>query len=214
MSNVISLSGPQKGPAAGGAPKSLVILLHGYGSDGNDLFGLVPLLAPHLPNTHFISPNAPFPCEMSPSGYQWYSLRDWSPSSLLKGAEEAAPHLHHFANQQLELHGLKEHQLAWIGFSQGTMMSLHVALKRKEACAGVVGFSGALVAREIVSKPPVCLIHGDADMVVPFQAMAHAEEGLKQEGVSVTSLRRPGLGHGIDPDGLDAAVNFLKGKLA
>jgi phospholipase/carboxylesterase len=210
MENTKQLSGPERLCATGGKPDSLVILLHGYGSDGNDLIGLAPLLAQHLPNTHFISPNAPFACEMSPGGHQWFSLRDWSPSNMLKGAEEAAPLVHHFANAQLERLGLTEDRLAWVGFSQGTMMSLHVALKRKRACAAVVGFSGALVVREIIAKPPVCLIHGDSDTVVPFAAMSMAEQTLKQAGVPVTTLGRPNLGHGIDPEGLDTAASFIK----
>lgn len=214
MTHAIQLDGPQRPPVDGAAAQSLVILLHGYGSDGHDLLGLAPLLAQHLPHTHFISPHAPFPCEMAPSGHQWFSLRDWSPATMLKGAEEAAPALHHFASSQLARLKLPEHKLAWIGFSQGTMMALHTALNRHEACAGVVGFSGALVVNKISVKPSVLLVHGDADTVVPFQAMAMAQQGLQQAGVPVTSIRRPGLGHGIDPEGLDAAATFLKEKLS
>ncbi len=208
------LSGPQRAPLSGGKPESIIILLHGLGSDGNDLIGLAPLLAQQLPNTHFISPNAPFACDMSPGGYQWFSLRDWSPENMLKGANEDVPYLQELADAQLKRFGLPESKLAWGGFSQGTMMSLHVALGRKEACAGVVGFSGACLARNIISKPPVCLVHGDADMVVPFQAMGMAEAALKAAGVPVETHRRPGLGHGIDPEGLDIAIAFLKKRLA
>jgi phospholipase/carboxylesterase len=171
----ITLSGPERAPAAGGKPKSLVILLHGLGSDGQDLISLAPFFAPSLPHAHFISPNAPAPCDMAPSGYQWFSLRDWSPQTMLKGAHEAAPILRHFIDAQLKRFGLEEDRLALIGFSQGTMMSLYASLRRPKPCAAVVGFSGALIGEQgIVSKPPVCLIHGTDDMVVPFAAMSRA----------------------------------------
>lgn len=195
---------------SGGKPTSLVILMHGLGADGNDLIGLAPLLAEHLPDTHFISPNAPFACDMAPYGHQWFSLCDWSPASMLAGAEAVAPIVHAFADEQLKRFSLSERQLAWVGFSQGTMTSLHVALQRKEACAAAVGFSGALITKTITAKPPVCLIHGDSDMVVPFAAMSMAEQTLKSAGVSVATHARAGLGHGIDPEGLDIASSFLK----
>lgn len=191
-----------------------MILLHGLGSDGNDLIGLAPLLAQALPNMHFISPNAPFACDMAPMGYQWFSLREWSPASMLRGADEAAPYLHAFADAQLARFNLPENRLIWCGFSQGTMMSLHTALQRKHACGGVVGFSGSLVTQAITCKPPACLIHGDADMVVPFQAMTMAEQTLKQAHVPVETHRRPGLGHGIDPEGIDIAIRFIQERLA
>ena len=122
------LSGPEQKPLSGGKPKSLMFLLHGLGADGDDLIGLAPMLAQALPDTHFISPNAPQPCDMAPYGRQWFSLRDWSPASMLKGAEATAPTLHAFADEQLKRFGLTEDKLVWGGFSQGTMMSLHVAL--------------------------------------------------------------------------------------
>lgn len=208
------LSGPEHPPASGKKPKHLVILLHGYGADGNDLIGLAPMLAEALPDTHFISPNAPFPCEISPFGRQWFSLTDWSPTSMLSGAQKAAPILNLFIDAQLTRFGLSEDKLAYIGFSQGTMMSLFVALRRQRHCAAVVGFSGSLIGEEgIVSRPPVCLIHGDMDNVVPFGAMGLAEASLKHEGVKVETHQRPGLAHGIDPEGLDIATRFLKERL-
>lgn len=209
------LSGPESQPASGGKPDSLIVFLHGLGSDGQDLISLAPFFAPQLPGAHFISPNAPYPCDMAPMGYQWFSLRDWSPATMLKGAHEAAPALNLFLDAQLKRFGLPDSKLALVGFSQGTMMSLYTALRRPKPCAGVVGFSGALVGEQgVTAKPPVCLIHGDQDMVVPFGAMALAEALLKHEGVAVTAHARPDLGHGIDPDGIDIACKFLKSKLA
>jgi phospholipase/carboxylesterase len=210
----ILLSGPQIGPAKGGKPKSLIILLHGLGSDGQDLISLAPFFAPDLPHAHFISPNAPYPSDMAPMGYQWFSLRDWSPQTMLKGAHEAAPALNLFIDVQLKRFGLSEDRLALIGFSQGTMMALYTALRRPKACAGIVGFSGAMIGEEgIISKPPVCLVHGQQDTVVPFGAMALAGAVLKAHGIPYETHARPDLGHGIDPEGLGIAAKFLKGKL-
>jgi len=210
----ITLSGPEAPPAKGGAPQSLVILLHGLGSDGQDLISLAPFFAPALPHAHFISPNAPYPCDMAPGGYQWFSLRDWSPQSMLKGAHEAAPALNLFIDMQLKRFNLKDDRLALVGFSQGTMMALYTALRRPAACAGVAGFSGAMIGEEgITAKPPVCLIHGTQDMVVPFGAMALAEAVLRKHGIPLETHARPDLGHGIDPEGLAIAGRFLKAKL-
>lgn len=210
----IRLPGPELTPLSGKKPSSLVILLHGYGADGNDLIGLAPALASPLPNTHFIAPDAPFPCEMSPYGKQWFSLRDWSPESMLRGAQAAAPALHSFIDTQLERFALKEEKLALVGFSQGTMMALYVALRRQAACAAVVGFSGAMIVGDsITSKPPVCLIHGENDNVVPFGAMGLARTALEHADIKVQSHARPALGHGIDDRGLEIAITFLKSTL-
>jgi len=210
----IQLSGPERAAAAGGDPKHLVLLLHGLGADGDDLIGLVPLMADLLPHAHFIAPNAPERCDMSPYGYQWFSLRSWSPQSMLKGAQDAAPKLNLFIDAQLKRFNLTEDRLALVGFSQGTMMSLYTALRRPKPCAAVVGFSGALVGEAgVTSMPPVCLIHGDQDTVVPYGAMGLAEAVLKHEGISVETHTRRGLGHGIDPQGIDIATAFLKARL-
>ena len=209
------LSGPVHKPASGGKPRQLVMLLHGLGADGNDLIGLAPVLAQVLPDAEFVSPNAPFPCDMAPYGYQWFSLQDRSPESILAGVRAAAPTLDVFIDDALASRGLAEKDLALIGFSQGTMMSLYVGLRRARPVAGIVGFSGALVgaellAAEVRAKPRVLLVHGDADTMVPFQALAMAERTLEAAGVPVETLTCPGLGHGIDEAGLTAAARFLK----
>jgi phospholipase/carboxylesterase len=214
-----TLSGPIHKPAAGGKPRQLVILLHGLGADGNDLIGLAPVLAQVLPDAEFVSPNAPFPCDMAPYGYQWFSLQDRSPDTILAGVRAAAPVLDAFIDEALAARGLAEKDLALIGFSQGTMMSLYVGLRRARTVAGIVGFSGALVgaellAAEIRAKPRVLLVHGDADTMVPFQALGLAERSLAAAGVPVETLVCPGLGHGIDEAGLKAAARFLKEVLA
>ncbi len=206
-----TLSGPELKPA-GGTAKKLVIFLHGYGSNGDDLIGLAPLMRDGLPDVHFLSPNAPAPCGMGGWGFEWFPLIDRSQAVMKAGAESAAPILDAYIDAQRERFGLQDSDIALVGFSQGTMMSLHVALRRKQALAGVVGFSGAMVGGNegVTSRPPVCLIHGDADDVVPFQAMAHAAHQLAGAGVQVETHARPGLPHGIDPEGIETAVTFLQ----
>ena len=212
--DVQNLDGPRHGPKEGETVSRLVVLLHGLGADGNDLISLAPMLAPLLPETAFVSPDAPFPCDMAPMGRQWFSLQNPSDESVLAGVQQAAPILDAFLDQELARHGLSDDKMVLLGFSQGTMTALHVALRRAAPCAGVIGFSGALVkpellSQELLSRPPVLLIHGEADEVVPFPAMPAAEAALKAHQVPVASLARPGLGHGIDQEGLEFAARGL-----
>jgi phospholipase/carboxylesterase len=218
MSDLYALDGPKFGPAAGGKPQSLVLLLHGLGADGNDLISLAPYWAPLLPNTEFVSPHAPFPCDMAPYGRQWFSLQDRTPAMMLAGVRAAAPILDAFIDAELKKRGLGDDKLALVGFSQGTMMSLYVALRRPHPCAGVLGYSGALVGAEgligeVTSRPPVLLVHGEADPIVPFQAMAVAAAGLRAAGITVETLARPGLPHSIDDAGLTKGGAFLAQRL-
>jgi phospholipase/carboxylesterase len=208
------LDGPRHGVEGGKPARALVVFLHGLGADGNDLISLAPMLAPVLPDTAFASPHAPYPCDMAPMGRQWFSLQDRDPDVLLDGVRDAAPLLNAFLDQELKALGLGDDRLALVGFSQGTMTALHCALRRPQAAAVVVGFSGALLkpevlGNEIVSRPPVLLVHGDADEVVPFQALALAEEALELNGVPVAAYARPGLGHGIDQEGLQLGAMAL-----
>lgn len=212
------LTGP-RADAASGEKDSLVILLHGYGADGNDLFGLGQALAPHLPNTAFRSPNAPEACAVNPGGYQWFPISwlDGSPESAMKeGAERAARTLHAYLDEVLEEEGLTPDRVAIIGFSQGTMMSLNVMLRRAEPFAALVGFSGRLVEIDgtgpITSKPPVLLIHGDQDEMVPVESIHEARGALTEAGVDVNWHISQGIGHGIAPDGLGLALEFIKSR--
>ena len=143
-----TLSGPSAAPAAGGPPRQLVVLLHGVGADGADLITLSQAMGPLLPNARFVAPNGPEPCDMAPVGYQWFSLSDRDPAKMLAGVLRSAPLIDAFIDEELARDGLGDHQLALLGFSQGTMMSLHVAPRRPQAMAAVLGFSGALLAPE------------------------------------------------------------------
>ena len=172
-----------------------------------------------LPEAEFVAPNAPQPCDMASFGYQWFSLRDWSEEFMRRGLLEAAPVLDDFLDRLLADRGLTPDRLALAGFSQGTMMALHVAPRRAAAMAGVVGYSGALLApqdlaAEARQRPPVFLAHGMVDTVVPFAAMGAAEAALRANGFSVECDARPGLGHGIDAEGIARGGHFLKRVLA
>ncbi len=216
---MIELDGPRLGPADGGPAKALVVMLHGVGADGNDLIGLAPMWAPLLPGVAFVSPNAPEACDMAPYGYQWFSLQDRRPAAMLAGVQAAAPVLNAFLDRELERLGLGPDRLALVGFSQGTMTALYTAPRRPVAIAGVLGYSGALIGAdaltaEATAKPPVMLVHGTADPIVPFSAMTAAEQSLRSAGIPVESHARPGLAHGIDEDGLRLGVGFLKRVLS
>lgn len=203
------------GPASERAPQQIVILLHGLGSNGKDLISLAPYYAQVLPDAVFVSPDAPFPCDMAPIGYQWFSLRDRAPQRILEGIKQAAPRLDAFIDGQLEHYGLEDKDLALVGFSQGTMMSLYTGPRRKERIAGVLGYSGALIWEDdtdmaSLQKPPIMLIHGDADNVVPVQASYQAKELLEKAGFDVETHVTPGLMHGIDEAGIRNGQTFFR----
>ena len=214
MADIETLSGPGLEPASGGAAKQLVIFLHGVGADGNDLIGLAPYFQQVLPDARFISPNAPFPFDMAPYGFQWFSLQDFTEEARLAGADRAAPILNAFIDSELAKDSLSEESLALIGFSQGAMMSLHVGLRREKQLAAIISYSGLLVGKErleseIKSKPPVLLTHGTVDPVLPFDFLAEAETGLNELGVETVVHARPGLPHGIDEECIRLGQGFL-----
>lgn len=217
---VRELQSARKG-AAKGAAKSAVIFLHGYGADGTDLLGLSDPLAPHLPDTAFYAPDAPERCVNNPFGYQWFPI-PWLDGSSEEAAREsmlaAIDDLNAFVDRVLADEGLEPSALALVGFSQGTMMSLHIAPRRDQPLACVVGFSGRLLnpqalEGETVSRPPVLLIHGDADEMVPVQSLPEAADALVKAGFETYAHISKGTGHGIAPDGLSLALGFLHDKL-
>lgn len=204
-----------------GAARSVVVFVHGYGADGADLLGLADPLAPHLPDTAFYSPNAPEPCAGNPFGRQWFPI-PWldgsSEEAARQGLLRAAEDLNGFLDGILQAEGLGPEALALVGFSQGAMISLHVAPRRAAPVAGVVAISGRLLqpdalATEAQVKPPVLLIHGDQDDVVPFQDMALAGNALVAAGFETFGHVMQGTGHGIAPDGLGVALQFLAERL-
>lgn len=212
------LDGPRVPPANGQRPRQLVVLLHGFGADGNDLIELAPYLARSLPEAQFVSPHAPERCEMAPQGRQWWGIRSFSPAERRAGAEKAAPGLDAFLDAELERYGLTGGDLALVGFSQGTMMALQVGLRRTPVPAAIVGFSGALAAPETLAgqatgAPPVLLVHGDADEMLPVTEMLDAASGLGAAGVPCLWHVSAGIGHSIAQDGLDLAARFLADAL-
>jgi phospholipase/carboxylesterase len=206
------LDGPRLMPKSGPATH-LVVLCHGYGSDGNDLIGLAPHWQKALSHAAFVSPNAPDRCDMAGAGYQWFPLSRLDPQETLRGTQAAAPKLDAFLDAELSRLGLTGDRLALVGFSQGTMMALSVGLRRKPSPAAIVGFSGMLAGSETLphldAPPPVLLVHGDADQVIPPSALFMSATALGAAGVPVQWHVSKGLGHGIDPFGLGLAQKFL-----
>ena len=205
--------------AVSGKADSLVVLLHGYGADGNDLMALGQDWAPQMPNTAFASPNAPFPLPMAgPSGRQWFELTMRDPSEYWRGVNEAAPVLNAYLDEELARYELAGNRLALVGFSQGTMMALHVGLRRMPQLAAIVGYSGRLagpehLADEIRARPPILLSHGDQDELIPVDALHDASAALAACEIAVQWHISPGLGHGIDLTGLRLGEDFLKKNL-
>jgi phospholipase/carboxylesterase len=217
------LNGPRLEPRAGGAARQLVVFLHGYGADGNDLIEIGRAWQPLMPNAAFVSPHAPEPCAMAGAGRQWFGLTFRDPDERWRGVNSAAPILERFLDAELERRKLPPSALALIGFSQGTMMALHVGLRRAAAPAAIVGYSGMLVlpadavtealAGEIRSRPPVLLVHGDRDDLIPAQALFQAAQGLSELGVPTEWHLSAGIGHGIDGEGLRHGGEFLARRL-
>lgn len=207
--------------AQSGTTQNVVMFLHGYGADGADLLGLADPLAPLMENTTFIAPDAPEKCVANPFGYQWFPI-PWldgsSPEEAEAGIERATADLNGFIDQVLEDEGISPENLGIIGFSQGTMMALQVLPRRAEPVGGIVGFSGRLMeaerlSEEVKSKPPVMLVHGDQDDVVPPASLEQAARALASLEFEVYAHMSQGTAHGIAPDGLEFAVQFLKEKL-
>jgi len=212
------LDGPRLEPRSRTA-RQLVVFLHGYGADGNDLIEIGRAWQQILPDAAFASPHAPRPCGQAPTGREWFPLTFRDPNERWTGVNAAAPVLESFLDAELKRHNLPASALALVGFSQGTMMALHVGLRRASAPAAIVGYSGLLVlppdgepdsvAADIRARPPVLLIHGDSDELIPVQALFLASQGLAALEVPVEWHISAGIGHGIDGEGLRHGGEFL-----
>jgi phospholipase/carboxylesterase len=217
------LTGPSVPPRAGGAARQLVVLLHGVGADGHDLIDLAAQWAPALPHAAFVSPDGPEPYDMIPPGMahhgrQWFSLADRTPSVLEAGIARARPAVDAFLDAELARLGLPPDAYALMGFSQGAMTALYVGLRRAVPPRAILAYSGSLLAPDAVAalpaQPPVLLVHGEADEVVPVARSRAAEATLRAAGLTVDALYVPRLGHGIDPSGLSAGGLFLQRAFA
>jgi phospholipase/carboxylesterase len=216
------LDGPSIAPHSRHA-KQLVVFLHGYGADGNDLIDIGRAWQNLLPDTAFVSPHAPRPCGQAPTGREWFPLTFRDPGERWAGVTMAAPALDAFLDAELARLNLPPSALALVGFSQGTMMALHVGFRRQVSPAAIVGYSGMLAlpedidpqrfAAEIRSRPPVLLVHGDQDPLIPVQALFQAAQGLASLGVPVEWHISAGIGHGIDQEGLRQGGEFLARNL-
>jgi len=213
------LNGPRLEPRAGGTTRQLVVFLHGYGADGNDLIEIGRAWREFLPEAAFVSPHAPRPCGQAPGGREWFPLTFRDPDERWNGVTAVAPILTQFLDAELARRGLAASALALVGFSQGTMMALHVGLRRPVAPEAIVGYSGLLVVPpgggidamrgEIIARPPVLLVHGDRDDLIPAQALFQAAQGLAALEVPVEWHLSQGIGHGIDAEGLRHGGEFL-----
>ncbi|MCW0232403.1 MAG: dienelactone hydrolase family protein [Ferrovibrio sp.] len=232
----MSIDGPRLAPLKGPARK-LVVLVHGYGADGDDLIELGAQWRNVLPDAAFAAPHAPamipgFPPGMA-GGRQWFALDAYDPNllrrdphqtaaiyaTMQRAAEQVAPALEQFLDAELKRYNLDPGDLALVGFSQGTMMALHIGLRRDPAPAAILGYSGALLGgagleKQIRSRPPILLIHGDADEIVPIEAMHAALNALNAAGCPARFHVSRGLGHGIDGQGLSLGGAFLAESFA
>lgn len=213
------LDGPRFGPANGAAPDALVVLVHGFGADGQDLIDLAAVWAEVLPGALFVAPDGPEPCAGGPFGRQWFSLWDRSAPQLAAGVAGAATVLAPFVMAEAARLGLAPDRVALMGFSQGAMTVLETGLcgaLPEVAC--LLAYSGGMIgadrlAERCAARPAVLLVHGEADEVVPVAASRMAESALAEAGVPVRALYRPGLGHGLDEVGLAAGAEVLRGLL-
>jgi phospholipase/carboxylesterase len=215
MSDLPELSGPEAAPASGGPAKQLIIFVHGYGANGEDLISLSRYYAQVSPDAAFISPDAPYRCDGAPMSFQWYDVWMKDPAERLAAIRSTGEIFDNFVTGQLAVHGLSEDKLVLIGFSQGTMMSLFTAPRRENAIAGIVGYSGRMespdtLKAEIRSKPPVVMVHGDSDELLAVSEMETAAATLRDCGVEIDTHIRPGLGHGIDEEGIRVGLAFVQ----
>lgn len=213
------MNGASLQPRSGAAPEKIVLLLHGFGSSGSDMISLAPQWQDALPTALFLAPHAPQRCAMMGAGYQWWGLSGFAPSALAAGSASAAPAINAFIDRKLDQYGLTDADLALVGFSQGTMMALQVGLRRPGQVAAIVGYSGMVtgtadLGHQAAVRPPVLLVHGTADPVVPVAALHMSESQLQRVGLDVTTHVSYGVGHSVDPVGLKLGRDFIADAFA
>ena len=211
------VNGSSRQPHSGQPPRQIVLLLHGYGSSGADLISFAPEWQESLPDALFLAPNAPQSC--AGFGYQWWPLTTSTPQALAAGAATAEGAINAFIDNNLAQYNLTDAELALVGFSQGTIIALHVGLRRAHPVAAIVGYSGLLagsreLAKQVVSRPAVLLVHGALDPVVPVAALHASEAGLRAVGVDVTTHVSMGIGHTVDPAGMRLGLEFVQSAFA
>ena len=213
MNDIKLLEGSELSPKSKKIEK-IVIFLHGYGADGSDLINIAHAWIDILPNTVFCAPNAPFICDVNPSGFQWFKLLERNEKELEKGLSECGPYIEKFIDQKLKDNNLDIADLAVFGFSQGTMVALNHLLKRKKSCAGIIGHSGILFQEEGLkncnSNIPILLYHGKEDQVISYEYSLEAKKNLVSEGFKVDCFIQDNLEHGIDSRGVELGLEFLK----
>ncbi|MEO1563055.1 MAG: dienelactone hydrolase family protein [Pseudomonadota bacterium] len=204
-----------------GAPSHLFVFVHGYGADGHDLIGLAQSFRQLYPDALYLSPHAPDPCVLNPMGRQWfpvYWIDGSDPADMGRDFAKNTRVFDAWLTEQIATAGVPSEKVILVGFSQGCMVSLEVGPRRTDQLGAILGFSGRLIDPDRLpedkrSDPPILLVHGNADDVVPYDSLAHAEAGLLNAGLSVETHTSPGMGHGIAPDGLQAAATFLQRHL-
>ncbi|MGI4952102.1 MAG: alpha/beta hydrolase [Janthinobacterium lividum] len=199
--------------------RHLVVLCHGSSSSAAEMGMLAEAWAAQLPEVAFMAPDGPQPFEQGAPGFQWFSLWDRTPAVLERGAAAAAPLLNAAVDAECARLGIAPDQVALGGFSQGAMMALHAGLRRRPPPACILAYSGALLdtpelAAEISGRPPVLLVHGERDEVVPFARGRDSAAALQRLGIPVQTCWRPGLEHAVDAMGLGAGLMLLRQSLS
>tara|TARA_B100000614_G_scaffold120265_1_gene107763 strand:+ start:174 stop:833 length:660 start_codon:yes stop_codon:yes gene_type:complete len=192
-----------------------VILLHGYGGDGNDIAPVTINWKRFLPNTIFICPDGPETCSINPTGYQWFDLNSEDEEYITKKALEAEKILKKFIAEIKNEFSLLNSNICLSGFSQGCMMSINVGLSEKEKFAGILGFSGKVINKfdldsRIFSKPSTLLIHGDQDEIVPPVNLLEAKDFFERNKIDIITKMIKGCGHNIPVEASSTGLIFLK----
>ena len=195
--------------------KQAIILLHGYGGDGNDISTLTLNWKRFLPNTIFLCPNGHEKCAISPTGYQWFDLTKDDPEYILEQSKKAEIKLKQFIEEIKNKYSLKNSQICLSGFSQGCMMSINLGLTSSENYNCIVGFSGKVIDHEDLVKrktslTKMLLIHGDKDTVVSPIFLLEAKDFLIRNGIEIETKMIKNCEHNIPIEASSTALNYIK----